>query len=493
MMMMMARGIRSLFSFCLLSLQLASIVDATDSIAAAQFRVPFHVVLSDGLDLEARSTHPPDLRVRRSLALERHAVEQRTHVEEVACSADGACAAPESSLPPPPHLIVHPSDRLVSVDDEPIALHTIDEALDLPVGQSAVIPLFKEPTPEIPGSFLVGFARIEILNPREVAFEATTRERHDHVTAWLDAVERHRVAELERKRLEREREEARLKELQERNAQAERDRVERERNAMTPHGDVRHKRAGGVEFRYEAEFSTRGPIGLNWDLRVTDRTVVSHLEPMLPADRLGVIAPRDRLIRLNDVDTTNLGPPEVVQLYLSSTPPRRLVFLVAGDPNKPSAQLSSLSSAPAVSASGPSTLSSPDVHHENFTAIFEAPSVLRDWKTRLHVAPWSAQASFLNESLRLELATPVTGCAELPRVADGQRALLLTYRGTCSFIEKAQTAVKMGAVGLAVVNNVKGPGRFPAVSATTAIDDVPVPVSMFVVCVCETFSLSLSL
>ncbi|KAJ0403425.1 hypothetical protein P43SY_003996 [Pythium insidiosum] len=454
--------------------------------ADAQFRVPFHVALTDGLDLEALSTHPPDLRVRRSLATERRAMEERSRapapVVEAACAAgDGECSASEPLQPPPAYLFVHQSDRLVAVDDEPIALHTIDEALDLPVGRSVVIPLFKAPTPELSGSFLVGFARIEILNPRQIAFEATTPERRDQVRAWRDAVERHRLAELARQQAEREREQARVKELQERNAQAERERVERERLAMTPHGDVRRKRAAGLEFRYEAEFSTQGPIGLNWDLRVTDRTVVSHVEPALPADRLGVIAPSDRLVRLNDVDTTLMGPPEVVQLYMSSTPPRRLVFLVAGDPGKQSTHAQSAGTATATATATATSLSAGSAQRrENLTMVFEAPRVLRDWRTRLHLAPWGEQPSFLNESLRLVLATPVTGCQELPRDpgADGQRALLLTYRGTCSFIEKAQTAVKMGAAGLAVINNVKGPGRFPAVSATTAIDDVAVPVVM---------------
>ncbi|POM62134.1 hypothetical protein PHPALM_28748 [Phytophthora palmivora] len=216
------------------------------------------------------------------------------------------------------------------VDGNDISMLSFQDVIDSPVGSVAVLPLFK-PIDSV--HVLSGFARVEILSPKMLEFEPATPTREEVVVAWVEE-----KARLKAEREACEREIANNKELQARLEQERRvaealaqkerelleklDKEEYERTRMTPHNLAAGKRRDGWEFRYEVEFTTKGPIGLNWDLNTRNIAVVSHLEPKLPAQQLNVIAPRDQLIALNGVDTSKMGPQEVVEVYLSSALPR---------------------------------------------------------------------------------------------------------------------------------------------------------------------------
>ncbi|RLN54795.1 hypothetical protein BBJ29_007596 [Phytophthora kernoviae] len=348
-----------------------------------------------------------------------------------------------------------------------------------PVGSVAVLPLFK-PTGSV--HILSGFARVEILSPKELEFEPATAQREEEAVAWLEAKARWK-AEQEARELEI----ANNKELQERleterrvkEAQAQREREimekmnkeEYERTRMTPHNMIAGKRRDGLEFRYEVEFATRGPIGLNWDLNTRGKAVVSHLDQKLPAERINVIAPRDHLIALNGIDTSKMGPQEAVDVYLGSSLPRKLVFLVEISAERAAAK--------AAANAGPQAV-------VNWTLAFSTPDVLSGWEVRLHLAKWSAppESNMANDNsrrlMRLAFTTPITGCNHFPAVpslADDEAAgvVYLAYRGGCSFIDKANTVQAANGQALLVVNNVKGDGRFKP--ATVSIDehlDIPV-------------------
>lgn len=426
-----------------------------------RFQVPFAALNIHGLDLESAQ----DLRVQAA----------KTSVE----SAQQTCRDPDD-LPLPPS--VQPTDRLVAVDGVAVSLQSLREILEGPTGQVAVIPLFK-PLHGTQSNRLSGFARIELFHPSELEFEPTSAAREQEIRVWKTQVAKQQQEELERQVVASNNKEAREQEEKERkaaeaNAKIEkqareaREKEEYERLRMTPHDQVRGKRNNGKEFRYEVEFVTKGPIGLNWDLHTTDRTVVSHLEPKMPAEKLNVIAPKDQLIQLNDLDTSAMGPYEVVQAYLATSPPRKMVFKCDA-PVKTTAQ-DLLAAASAVSV-------------QNWTLAFTEPAVLRGWRMRLHVAPWSREPELEeagNLTAKLALTNPTMACVALPQspaaptTTPKKPVVYLVYRGECTFIDKAKHVKNAGGDAVVVVNNVKGEGRFS--SFMPAGDVVELPVTMYV-------------
>uniref|UniRef100_H3HED2 Dynactin subunit 6 n=1 Tax=Phytophthora ramorum TaxID=164328 RepID=H3HED2_PHYRM len=375
-------------------------VEASDD-PVLWFPVLFDAIVNRSVVLEhLPETH--DLRVR-SIAEEEVAEE----VMEVEVEVE-ASTAQDAVLPPS----LQPTDRLVRVDGHDISVLSFQDVIDSPVGSVAVLPLFK-PVDSV--HVLSGFARVEILSPKMLEFEPATPEREEVVVEWVEE-----KARLKAEQEAREREIANNKELQERLEQERRvaealakkesdlleklDKEEYERTRMTPHNLASGKRRDGWEFRYEVEFTTKGPIGLNWDLNTRDKAVVSHLEPKLPANELNVIAPRDQLIALNGVDTSKMGPQEVVEVYLSSAIPRKLVFLVQ------------MSAERAAAKAAEKPINRPVM---NWTLTFDAPEMLRGWEVRLHLATWS-------------------------------------YRGACTLIDKANHAHAANGKALLIVNNVKG-------------------------------------
>ncbi|KAG7393769.1 Dynactin subunit 6 [Phytophthora pseudosyringae] len=383
----------------------------------------------------------------------------------------------ENAVPPPS---LQPTDRLVRVDGQNVSVLSFQDVIDGPVGSVAVLPLFK-PVGSV--HVLSGFARVEILSPKMLEFEPATPQREDFVVAWVEE-----KARLKAEREAREREIANDKELQERLAQERRvaealakkeqellaklDREEYERTRMTPHSLAAGKRRDGWEFRYEVEFKTKGPIGLNWDLNTRDNAVVSHLEPNLPAQELNVIAPRDQLISLNGVDTSKMEPQEVVQVYLSSALPRKMVFLVQMSAERAAAKAAERNPVKRVVM--------------NWTLAFDAPVVLRGWEVRLHLASWSTTPETIDTNsslpLQLEFATPITGCnqfLEAPQSSNNNSVgvVYLAYRGVCTLIEKANHAQIANGKALLIVNNVDGEGRFTP-TAAVVVEHVEVPVTL---------------
>lgn len=379
----------------------------------------------------------------------------------------------DPALHPPP---LELTDRLVRVNGEPISVQSFQDVIDGPVGSVAILPLFK-PVDSV--HVLSGFARVEILSPDVLEFEPATAERIEQVKEWVDA-----KAQWKAEQEAREREIANNKELQElleNERRVEADRIKREqellertnkeefeRTRMTPHHMIAGKRRDGLEFRYEVEFTTRGAIGLNWDLHTRDKSVVSHLDKALPAQKLNVIEPRDQLIRLNGVDTSKMGPEQVVEVYIGSAVPRRLVFLVQMSAERAAAK--------AAAKSGPqSTL--------NWTLAFHSPDVLRGWEVRLHLAKWSAPltASTGNDTsppMKLAFTQPITGCLHFDAAhSNAESVVYLAYRGGCSLIDKANMARAAGGQALVVVNNVKGEGRFQPTTVTVD-EDVEIPVTL---------------
>ncbi|ETM43629.1 hypothetical protein L914_10973 [Phytophthora nicotianae] len=358
----------------------------------------------------------------------------------------------ENALPPPS---LQPTDRLVRVDDLNMSILSFQDVIDSPVGSVAVLPLFK---PVGSARVLSGFARVEIISPKMLEFEPATPQRKEVITAWEKLAEERRVAEgLARKEQEL------LEKL---------DKEEYERTRMTPHNLATGKRRDGWEFRYEVEFTTKGPIGLYWDLNTRDKAVVSHLEPKLPAHKLNVIAPRDQLISLNGVDTSKMGPEQVVEVYLSSTYPRKMVFLVQMSAERAAAKTADKNPVKRVVM--------------NWTLAFDAPEILRGWEVRLHLASWSTPPE-INETnaslpLQLEFAAPITGCNQFPEAAqssnnDTSGVVFLAYRGACTLIEKATHAQTADGNALLIVNNVNGEGRFTP-TGTIVAEHVNLPVTI---------------
>jgi hypothetical protein len=153
-----------------------------------------------------------------------------------------------------------------------------------------------------------------------------------------------------------------------------------------------------------------------------------------------------------------MGPAQVVQTYVASAPPRRLVFRCAASATK------TASAAAAVVQE----------KRQNWTMVFESPTILRGWHTRLHLATWSLEPETLaSQSLTLVAAKPITGCQPLED-ARGDASGYLSYRGACSFVEKAERAISSRARALVVVNNVKGLGRFPGKMPDVANVNLPV-------------------
>ncbi|GMF20713.1 unnamed protein product [Phytophthora lilii] len=457
--------------------QNATVVDANKTQEMLRFPVAFDAIVNRSVVLE----HFPDtqdLRVR-SIDEER-VVEVEVEAEDstvtpkiapmlkncssttMPCLAElNASTFDENTLPPPP---LQPTDRLVRIDGQEVSVLSFQDVIDSPIGSIAVLPLFK-PVDSV--HVLSGFARVEILSPRMLEFEPATPERKEVVMEWVNE-----KARLKAEREAREREIANNKELQERLEQERRvaealakkerelleklDKEEYERTRMTPHNLAAGKRRDGWEFRYEVDFTTKGPIGLNWDRNTRDKAVVSHLEPELPAHKLNVIAPRDQLIALNGVDTSKMGPEEVVEVYLSSAVPRKMVFLVQ------------MSAERAAAKAAQKPIKRPVM---NWTLAFDSPEVLRDWEVRLHLASWSTSpeanttANITTNRFQLAFATPITGCnqfSEPTRLPGNDTAgvVYLAYRGACTLIDKANHARSANGKALLIVNNVKDDGRF---------------------------------
>ncbi|KAE9028199.1 hypothetical protein PF005_g2415 [Phytophthora fragariae] len=458
--------------------------EGNESVKEMRFPVSFEAIANRSVVLEHfQETH--DLRVRSIVDEKVVEVEVEVNGSSVqSCSSNAtACLAAlngsvldEDTVPPP---LLEPTDRLVRVDREEVSVLSFQDIIDSPVGSVAVLPLFK-PVGSV--HVLSGFARVEILSPKTLEFEPATPEREGVVEAWLNE-----KARLKAEREAREREIANNKELQERIEQERRvaealakkerelleklDKEEYERTRMTPHNLAAGKRRDGWEFRYEVEFATKGPIGLNWDLNTKDKAVVSHLEPKLPAQKLNVIAPRDQLIALNGIDTSKMGPEEVVQVYLSSATPRKLVFLV---------QMSAERAATKAAQKPVKRMVM------NWTLAFDAPEVLRGWEVRLHLASWSASPetdTANNDSslpMRLAFATPIAGCnpfSHVPQASPNETAgvVYLAFRGVCTLIEKANHARTANGKALVIVNNIKDEGRFQPTAVT---DHVDIPVTL---------------
>lgn len=421
-----------------------------------RFQVPFAALNVSGLALESVQ----DLRVR---AVE--SAESATQTQ--------TCNDPNASLAPS----VEPTDRLVAVDGVAVSLQSLQEIFEGPIGQVTVIPLFKPLNGDgAQSNRLYAFARIELFHPSELEFEPTSAAHKQEIRSWKTQVAKQQEEELERQvaaandkeareQEEKERKAAEANVMIEKQAREAREKEEYERLRMTPHDQVRGKRNNGKEFRYEVEFVTTGPIGLNWDLHTTDKTVVSHLEPKMPAEKLNVIAPKDQLIQLNDLDTSVMGPYEVVQAYLATSPPRKMVFKCDASVKK-----TDLLPASAVSV-------------QNWTLRFTEPPALQGWQVRLHVAPWSREPELeaVNLTAKLILTKPLMACVPLsPRPASTPKTTVvyLVYRGECTFIDKAKHVRSAGGDAVVVVNNVKGEGRFSSFMPTG--DAVELPVSMYV-------------
>ncbi|KAG6966136.1 hypothetical protein JG688_00006911 [Phytophthora aleatoria] len=452
-----------------------------------RFPVLFDAIVNRSVVLEHfPETH--DLRVRSIEEEEIIEVEVEVEVDASTVKSCNSTAKPcsleandtginENVLPPPS---LQPTDRLVRVDDQNITVLSFQDVIDSPVGSVAVLPLFKSV-----GSVhvLSGFARVEILSPNMLEFEPATPQRKEVVTAWVEE-----KARLKAEREARELEIANNKALQEKLAEERRvaealarkeqelleklDKEEYERTRMTPHNLAAGKRRDGWEFRYEVEFTTKGPIGLNWDLNTRDKAVVSHLEPKLPAQQFNVIAPRDQLISLNGIDTSKMGPEQVVEVYLGSALPRKMVFLVQMSAERAAAKAADKNPVKRVVM--------------NWTLAFDAPEILWGWEVRLHLASWSTPPE-INETnaslpLLLEFATPITGCTQFPEAPqssnnDTSGVVYLAYRGACTLIEKSNHAQAANGKALLIVNNVNGEGRFTP-TAAVVIEHVELPVTL---------------
>lgn len=445
----------------------SSVGDATetpdqDTPLDSRFQVPFQMALVQSLDM-GFSASRQDIRVKRV-----HSASQPQ-----ACTAGNGS---QRGIPDFPD--VQPSDRLVSADGVSISLQTFEEVVGGPTGSVALLPLFKSVDGRGEANVLSGFARIEIFHPTSLEFEPTSPDRKDEIQKWKASIAKRQQEELERKLAAvndvaaREQEEKDRRAAEE-NAKLERETRERlekeelERLGMTPHHRVGEKRGKGIEFRYEVEFPRNGPIGINWDLHTTDKTVVSYLEPKLTAFSLGIIAAKDQLIQLNDVNTTDMGPHEVVAEYVKMSPPRTLVFMCAST-KKP-------------------TVANASLTHviQNWTLAFAQPQVLSGWHVRLHLVNWSAMPELdafgQSAEMRLVATNPFLAC--LPLAAETQSAsampiMHVAYRGGCSFVEKAEHVREANGQAILVLNNVKGEGRFPPGVPLTG--SVSIPVTMYV-------------
>lgn len=460
---------------------------AVDSESAAapdlRFRVPFALALAQQLELEASppaTRDPHDQQQRQSFRV------ANTHTgehQEPTCGATSDHSA-QDALPPP---ALQATDRLLSADGVHISTLSIEEALQAPLGSVLLFPVFTPlPLPSgahsAPASILSGFARIEIFHPTTLEFEPTTAARKRDVQEWmaLDAARKEEQAAKKaaaaldtdaREQEERARRAAEENARLEREAHERLEREEHERVAMTPHERIAEKRHKGLEFRYEVEFARAGPIGINWDLHTLNRTVVSYLEPGLRAFALGVIAPKDQLIQLNDVNTSSLDPHGVVAAYAKTTLPRTLVFLCAATTTRAGSETDGNASHA--------------VFVQNWTLAFVQPQVLRGWHVRLHVVKWSTMPELddagQSSEMTLVQTDPFLACQ--PLSADASDAptnvMFVSYRGGCTFMDKAEHVRQVGGKAVLVLNNINGPGRFPPGMPTTGT--VLLPVTM---CVC---------
>lgn len=436
--------------------------------------MPFQLAVTQGLDMEL-SVLQQELRIKSVLEQSRDAAPKQT------CATTTEANNSQTTVPT---LTVQVSDRLVRADGVNISLVPFEEALKAPMGSVMLLPLLKS----VPGGqdgaskVLSGFARIEIFHPTTLEFEPTTVDREREVKEYKALVTKLELEELKRqlaaandKAVKEQEEKDRL--TADENAKLEKEAREKleaeelERLSMTPHHRVAEMRGKGLEFRYEVEFTRNGPIGINWDLHTTDKTVVSYLEPALRAHALGIIASRDQLIQLNDVNTTEMGPHEVVAEYVKTSLPRTLVFMSASTRQDTGTGNVNASMANFV---------------QNWTLAFIKPQVLSGWHVRLHLVNWSVmpEVDDLGQSKEMKLvqANPFLACHPLSEATSAgtfaTEVMHVTYRGGCTFVDKAEHIRKANGSVLLVLNNVKGEGRFPPGVPTTG--NVPLPVTMCV-------------
>jgi hypothetical protein len=158
-----------------------------------------------------------------------------------------------------------------------------------------------------------------------------------------------------------------------------------------------------------------------------------------------------------------MGPHEVVETYLNAVPPRKLVFFVPATQKILSKAMMAI--------------------RKNYTLEFTEPSILQGWKIRLDHAYWSEHPEVTQKKYHMVATNPIHGCSnivvpttseEIANKNDGK--VYLTYRGTCSFIEKAQNIQNIKGKALILINNIKGEGRFP--KEMPEVDDVTTPVTM---------------
>lgn len=394
----------------------------------------------------------------------------------------GAAGEADMQLLPPPPPAPETTDRLLRADGAEISTLSLEDVLREPVGSVVVLPLFTPAATDSQTSVLSGFARVEIFRPTTLEFEPTSETRKSEVQKWKALVAAWKQEQLERELAAALNTAAREQEEKDRRAAEENakleheakerlEREEHERLSLTPHEHVGEKRAKGLEFRYEVEFARAGPIGINWDLHTTGKTVVSYLEPRLRAFTLGVIAPNDQLIQLNDVNTTDMEPYEVVAEYAKTTLPRTLVFLCASTKPRAETEATELQA----------------TFIQNWTLAFVKPQVLTGWHVRLHVANWSAMPevddSGQSSELTLVQANPLLACHPLSAASKSsttptmRSVMYVSYRGGCTFMDKAEHARQADGKAVLVLNNIKGEGRFPPGMPTTG--SVPLPVTMY--------------
>ncbi|KAF1318923.1 hypothetical protein FI667_g13464, partial [Globisporangium splendens] len=406
-----------------------------------RFEVPFNA--TQDIDAEYLA-ETQDLRVKRVLS----AASLSSIAQAQVCPAEGTCSVQEDKHERDGHLMVQSSDRLARADGVETSIKSFEEVIDGPIGSVVVLPLFKISMDDDSGggdaNVLSGFARIEIFHLTPLEFEPTSVNRKADIQEWKTIVAKREQEELERKiaaandvaAREQEEQERRITEENARLERETRERLEKEeleRLSMTPHDRISEKRAKGVEFRYEVKFPRNGPIGINWDLHTTHKTVVSYLKPKLRAFSLGIIAANDQLIQLNDVNTTAMGPHEVVADDCEETR--------CGSGRR--------------------------IHTTDDSELDESTG---------HSA-----------EMRLARANPFLACLPLSPTAkslrnDAMKVMHVVYRGECSSMDKADAVRQANGTAMLVLNNVKGEGRFPPGVPLTG--NVPIPVTMHVKLCC---------
>lgn len=403
--------------------------------------------------------------------------------------------------------ILKADDKLYAVDEQIISTHTVESILLASEGTTATVPLFNEL------KILRGFARIEILSPKNVHLIPTDPHRERKLemkkeNAADDEEEKIREAlrlDAENERREREKQKreeeakiAREKQLEiQRKQQEERERVAYEvkaqqeaaarkaqeeadyldSNGLTPTKHVPTKRRTGDAFKYEVriEFDDK-PTGINWDMSNSDQTVVQSIEPNSPVARLQLIQVNDILLSVNSIDVSSKKPIDTAIAFRKTKLPRLLIFQ---SPEKEQE---------ADETEEPKTVYTLDCIHPLLIANVSFP---------VDFAQWSRPPDALTSCSRnwLQLSEPLTTCssistetndAVLKKVwpADDLKTMFLSYRGQCTFPDKAKMAQHAEATGIIIVNNVDGEAKFPDIGQTI-VNGVTIPAVMYVVMYCS--------